>query len=51
VFARLMIETAQDDMKGRRQPANELCRQIRFHCASAEDLEQQLQQFFVAALG
>ena len=51
VFARLLIETAHDDVGARRQPANELCRQIRFHCASAEDLEQQLQQFFVAALG
>jgi hypothetical protein len=51
VFARLIIETADDDARARRQPANELCRQIRFRCASMEDLEQQVQQFFVAALG
>ena len=51
VFARLMIETAQGGVRVRRQPANELCRQIRFQCASAEDVEQQVQQFFVAALG
>ena len=51
VFARLMIETAHDEVKARRQPANELCRQIRVQCALMEDLEQQMQQFFVAALG
>ena len=51
VFARLMIETAHDDVGTRRQPANELSRQVRFHCASAEDIEQQLQQFVVAVLG
>jgi hypothetical protein len=51
VFASLIIETVLDDVKTRRQPANELCRQIRFLCTSMEDLEQQLQQFFVAALG
>ncbi len=51
VFARLIIEPAQDDVTSRRQPANELCRQIRFQSASAQDLEQQLHQFFVAALG
>ena len=51
VFARLMIETAHDEVKARRQPANESRRQIRVQCASMEDLEQQMQQFFVAALG
>ena len=51
VFARLIIETAQDDVPARRQPANESCRQIRVQCASMEDLEQQMQQFIVAALG
>ncbi|MFO1001504.1 MAG: 2-amino-4-hydroxy-6-hydroxymethyldihydropteridine diphosphokinase [Planctomycetaceae bacterium] len=51
MFARLIIETTQSDARARRQPANELCRQVRFRCASMEDLEQQMQQFFVAALG
>jgi hypothetical protein len=51
VFARLFIEPPHDDQRARRQPANELCRQIRFQCASGEDLEQQLQQFFDAVLG
>ena len=51
VFARLLIEPAHDEMKVRRQPANELRRQIRFQCASAKDIEQQLQQFVVAVLG
>lgn len=51
VFARLIIEPAHDDMNARRQPANEPFRWIRFQIASAEDLDQQLRQFFVAALG
>lgn len=51
VFARLIIEMADDDARARRQPANESCRQIRFRCASMEDLEQQVLQFVVAALG
>lgn len=51
MFARLIIEPVNDVMRARRQPANESCRQIRFQIASAEDLELQLQQFFVAAMG
>ena len=51
VFVRLIIEPAHDGLRVGRQPANETCRQVRFQTSSAEDLEQQLQQFFVAALG
>ena len=51
VFARLIIDPPHDDVRARRQPANELCRQIRFQCASADDIEQQLQQFVAAVLG
>ena len=51
VFARLMIEPAHDGVRARRQPANESFRRIRFQSDSAEDLDQQLRQFFVAVLG
>lgn len=51
VFARLILETGHLDATARRQPANELHRQVRIQCASAAGLEQQVQHFFMAALG
>ena len=51
VFARLLIEHGEEDHRTRRQPPNESGRQIRLQSDLAEDREEQLRQFFVAALG
>ena len=51
VFARLLIEHREEDRRTRRQPLNESGRQIRLQSDLAEDREEQLRQFFVAALG
>jgi hypothetical protein len=51
VFARLLIEHREEDRRPRRQPPNESGRQIRLQSDLAEDREEQLRQFFVAALG
>lgn len=51
VFARLLIEHCEEDRGTRRQPQNESGRQIRLQSDLATDREEQLRQFFVAALG
>lgn len=51
VFARLLLEQGEEDLRTRRQPPNESCRQIRFHRDSVGRLEQDVEQFFVAVLG
>lgn len=51
VFARLLLECGEEQIKTFRQPPNESCRQIRLQSETVSELEQHVRQFFVAVLG